>query len=87
MIPSPGVSGTDTIVSAGLGIGGYMAGGPTGAALGAGVPLLRTPARNIALSKMYQNRLLREPESVSTLAYQGSLAGKSLLDYHDEVLK
>lgn len=88
MVPPPGVSGTDMAQSALLGTIGYgAAGGPSGL-MAATAPLLRSPARSYALSKGVQGRLLREPsESISQAAFRGALVGKSLMDYHDEVLK
>lgn len=87
MIPPPESSATNLMVSGLLGGAGAAAtGGVAGVALGA-LPLLRSPMRSGLLSNAYQNRLLREPASYNIAAIRGGLVGKSLLDYHDEVLK
>jgi hypothetical protein len=74
-VPSPGVSGTDAAMSAGLGMGGYGAAGPAGI-LAAGLPLVRGPARAMALSDWYQNRLFRQPVPSEAL---GDTATRSAL--------
>ncbi|HEX2581650.1 MAG TPA: hypothetical protein VHL08_06710 [Dongiaceae bacterium] len=55
-VPTPGVSGTDAAASAILGTLGYGAGGPAGLTAAA-LPLMRPIARNLVLSKGYQNTL------------------------------
>lgn len=87
-VPPPSASGVDAASSAVLATIGYgAAGGPAGLVAGA-LPLLRTPARNLVLSQKYQSSLLREPSSyLKTAAVRGAIVGKSLVDYHDEVLK
>jgi hypothetical protein len=76
-VPSPGVSGTDSGMSALLGIGGGVAAGPAGV-LASGLPLLRGPARNLVLSKAYQKFATSDPAKfqaiVDALAQQGSAA-------------
>jgi hypothetical protein len=74
-VPSPGVSGTDAAMAAGLGMGGYGAAGPAGW-LAAGLPLVRGPARAMALSDWYQNRLFRQPVPSEAL---GDTATRSAL--------
>ena len=88
MIPPPSASGTDAFSTALMGGIGYSAGGPAGAAIGAGLPLMRTPARNYALSKGLQARLLREPyQELGQAAVRGAMVGKTLLDYREEATK
>ena len=85
-VPASGVSGTDAFSSAVMGGLGYgAAGGPVGL-LAAGLPLMRTPARNLVLSKGYQSSLLKEPPrpEFGTGAMRAALVGKSLLDYSPE---
>lgn len=79
-VPPPSVSGTDAASSALLGALGYgAAGGPAGL-IAAGLPLLRTPARHLALSSLLQRRLLAEPYPLTRTATQGGLVGASLMD-------
>jgi len=58
-VPTPGVSALNPYGSLALGAAGGAAVGPAGI-LAAGVPLLRGPARSLALSPMYQ-RLMADP--------------------------
>jgi len=58
-VPTPGVSALNPYGSLALGAAGGAAVGPAGL-LAAGVPLLRGPARSLALSPMYQ-RLMADP--------------------------
>ena len=83
-LPPPSVSGTDAAASAMLGTIGYGAGGPAGL-MAAGLPLLRSPARNLVLSGAYQSRLLKEAAPVSHSLLKGALVGKSLSDYQEAV--
>lgn len=53
-VPTPGVSKSEAIVSALMGLGGYQALGPYGAALAA-LPFASGPARSLVLSKPYQS--------------------------------
>jgi hypothetical protein len=79
-VPSPGVSGTDAAMSAGLGLGGYGAAGPVGIAA-AGLPLVRGPARALALSDWNQNRLLKSavpPEGLGDTAMRSALIAEIL---------
>lgn len=93
MIPPPESSATNMMV-AGAGLttaaaaaaSGNLSGMVAGAAM-AGGPFLRAPMRSALLSNAYQNRLLREPATYDIAAIRGGLVGKSLMDYHDEVLK
>lgn len=93
MIPPPESSATNMMV-AGAGAAtaasslasGNIPGTLAGIAM-AGGPFLRSPMRSGLLSNAYQNRLLREPATYDIAAIRGGLVGKSLLDYHDEVLK
>lgn len=93
MIPPPESSATNMMV-AGAGLttaaaaaaSGNIPGMLAGAAM-AGGPFLRAPMRSGLLSNAYQNRLLREPATYNIAAIRGGLVGKSLMDYHDEVLK
>lgn len=79
-VPSPGVSGTDAAMSAGLGTIGYgAAGGPAGAIAG-GLPLLRSPARAGLLSGMYQKRLLAESPELNQAVLRSILAGRSVAE-------
>jgi len=84
-LPPPSVSGTDAASSAILGGIGYgAAGGPAGL-LAAGLPLLRSPARNLVLSGGYQSRLLREASPLSQSLTKGALIGRSVMDYQEAV--
>ena len=84
-LPPPSVSGTDAASSAILGGIGYgAAGGPAGL-LAAGLPLLRSPARNLVLSGGYQSRLLREAAPLSQSLTKGALIGRSVMDYQEAV--
>ncbi len=81
-VPSPGVSGTDAAMSAMLGVGGGAAAGPAGI-LAAGLPLLRSPARNLVLSPAYQKFATSDPTKfqaiIDALAQQGAgAAGTSV---------
>lgn len=58
-VPPPSVSGTDAITGMLMGSAGSAAFGPIGATLAA-VPLMRKPARELVLSKMFQDHLLKE---------------------------
>lgn len=77
-VPSPSVSGTDAIGSAVLGTVGAGTMGAPGM-LAAGLPLLRQPARSLALSAPVQNRLLREPQPFGTKGLEALLAGRAQL--------
>lgn len=80
MVPAAGVSGTDAAASALLGTVGYgAAGGPAGL-VAAGLPLLRGPARTLALSDMMQRRLLREPPTLYSSLLRGALSGRAVAD-------
>lgn len=82
-VPSPSPSKLKAFESLALGAGGYGVGGPMGAAIGVGVPMLDTPARNLALSSWYQKRLIPEVTPFSTSKVRSAIVGKSLLDYRD----
>lgn len=58
-VPPPSVSGTDAITGMLMGSAGSAAFGPIGATLAA-IPLMRKPARELVLSKMFQDHLLKE---------------------------
>lgn len=78
--PQAGVSGTDSAMSAGLGLGGYGALGPAGVAA-AGLPLLRGPARSLALSDWYQKRLGLPPvppEALGDTAIRSGLIANAI---------
>ncbi len=81
MIPQPGVSGTDAAASALLGTMGYgAAGGPAGL-MAAGLPLLRGPARALALSPHYQRffaQPVQPPPPWSDAAMQSALVGQAI---------
>ena len=78
-VPSPSVSGTDAMASALLGTAGYgAAGGPAGMVAGA-LPLLRSPARSLALSAPVQNRLIREPQPLGTKGLEALLGGRAMI--------
>jgi hypothetical protein len=80
VVPMAGVSGTDAAMSAVLGTAGYgAAGGPAGL-VAAGLPLLRSPARSLALSSPMQNRLIRPPAPLGDVALQSALAGRAALE-------
>lgn len=80
-VPPPSVSGTDAASAALLGTLGYGAAGGPGGLLAAGLPLLRGPARNLALSSFYQRRLLREPPPIGQTLTKSGLIGSTLADY------
>jgi hypothetical protein len=84
-LPPPSVSGTDAASSAILGGIGYAAAGGPAGLLAAGLPLLRSPARNLVLSGVYQSRLLRDAAPLSPSLVKGALVGKSLHDYQEAV--
>jgi hypothetical protein len=65
-VPVSGVSGTDAAASALLGVAGAAGGGPMGLLAG-GLPLLRGPARNLVLSKAYQNFATSDPSKYQAL--------------------
>lgn len=73
-VPPPGVSGTDAASAAFLGTGGFAAAGPIGIAA-AGLPLLRTPARNLVLSQRFQGGLLPAPAQPLPLGPLGRATG------------
>lgn len=79
--PAAGVSGTDAAMSAGLGLGGYGAAGPVGI-LAAGMPLVRGPARTLALSDWYQRRLLggRPPEPMGDTVSRAALLSRAIAE-------
>lgn len=78
MIPASGVSGTEAGMSAVLGTLGYgAAGGPVGL-MAAGLPLLRSPARSLLLSDMYQRRLLAEPPALNQAMLKSIVAGRAV---------
>lgn len=74
-VPSPSISGTDALSSAILGMEGYGMAGRKGI-LAAGLPYLRSPARDVALSRPIQNRLIAEPAPLGDVALQSLLAGR-----------
>ena len=77
-VPSPGTSGTDAAAQALLGtIGAGTMGAP--GALAAGLPLLRAPARNLALRPIMQNRLIREPQPLGTKGLEALLGGRAMV--------
>lgn len=79
-VPPPSVSGTDAASSALLGTMGYgAAGGPVGL-LAAGLPLMRTPARNLVLSKGYQSGLLKAPVPIGQTMTRAGLAASPLIN-------
>lgn len=57
LVPSPGVSALEPITAAGMGMAGGAMGGPTGAVVGGGLPLLRGPARSFLLSDAMQDSM------------------------------
>ena len=76
--PNPNVSGTDAAATAILGtIGAGTMGAP--GALAAGLPLLRAPARNLALRPVMQNRLIREPQPLGTKGLEALLGGRAMV--------
>jgi len=75
-VPSPGISGTDALSSAILGMEGYGMAGRKGI-LAAGLPYLRVPARGAVLSGPIQNRLVAQPKPLGDVALQGLLAGRA----------
>ena len=75
-VPTAGVSGTDAAASALLGAIGFGAGGPAGLTAAA-LPLLRGPARQLALSSPYQRLFAvppAAPESIMNPAIRSALA-------------
>ncbi len=75
-VPASSVSGTDAAAHALLGATGYGAAGPVGL-LAAGLPLLRTPARNLVLSPAYQRMVTngispRNQELINAILQQGA---------------
>lgn len=83
--PAAGVSGTDAAMSAGLGLGGYGAAGPVGM-LAAGLPLVRGPARTLALSDWYQRRLLGgpPPEPMGDTAMRAALLSRAIAERNQQ---
>lgn len=80
VIPASAVSGTDAAASALLGTVGYgAAGGPAGL-VAAGLPLLRSPARSLVLSKGYQSRLLNEPPALNDAMLKSIMGGRAIAD-------
>ena len=77
-VPSPGTSGTDAAATALLGTIGAGTMGAHGA-LAAGLPLLRAPARNLALRPIMQNRLIREPQPLGTKGLEALLGGRAMV--------
>lgn len=68
-VPSPGVSGTDAFASAILGtIGAGHMGAP--GILAGGLPLLRAPARNLALSRFWQGTMAQPNYNQGSLLSQ-----------------
>ena len=78
-VQSPTASGTDAASAALLATLGYGGGGVPGTMAG-GLPLLRTPARNIALSQPMQNRLIREPQPLGTKGLEALLGGRAMME-------
>lgn len=78
-VPSPAASGTDAASAALLATLGYGGAGVPGTMAG-GLPLLRTPARNIALSQPMQNRLIREPQPLGTKGLEALLGGRAMME-------
>ena len=80
-VQPPGVSALEAGTSAAMGIGGVAATGTPAGAILAGAPLVRGPARSLALSKRVQKGLLNEPApppSAATIERRTALAGGSL---------
>jgi hypothetical protein len=73
-VPSPSVSGTDAMAAGLLGTIGYGASGAPGL-IAAGLPLLRSPARNRVLGNTIQNRLVAPPKPFEEVLFQSALAG------------
>ncbi len=65
-VPVAGVSGTDAAASALLSVAGGAGMGPAGILAG-GLPLLRGPARNLALSPAYQKFATADPAEFNAL--------------------
>lgn len=78
-VPSPGTSGTDAAASALLGTIGTGTMGAPGM-LAAGLPLLRSPARSLALSAPMQNRLILDPRSLGQRGLEAGLGGRMMLE-------
>ena len=78
-VPPPGVSGTDAASTAFLGTAGYAAAGGPAGLMAAGLPLLRSPARNLVLSHGYQSRLLPAPNAGQPLGPLGR-ASSAIID-------
>lgn len=81
-IPAAGVSGTDAAASALLGTMGYGAAGPVGLTAAA-LPLLRGPARALALSGPYQRFATTpglQPQTLGDTSIQALLASRAIAD-------
>jgi hypothetical protein len=65
--PAPDINALNPLWMSGLGLGGYAALGPYGAALG-GIPMLKGPARSMLLSKPYQRGMLPSYDPAMTPA-------------------
>lgn len=76
-IPTPGVSKSEALAGAILGVGGTAALGPYGAAAGA-LPLVSGPIRAALLSQPYQ-RLLVQPSYASTGATRAAMLTSMLM--------
>jgi len=74
-IPTPGVSKSEALASAILGLGGYGTMGTYGAALGT-LPLLSGPARSLLLSRLSQSRLAPSYGPALSAAPNPLLAGQ-----------
>ena len=81
MIPSAGVSGTDPAMAAILASSGYGLAGPAGLLAG-GLPLVRGPARKLALSDFYQEHMAQPgvPLSLGDVALKSALAGRTIAE-------
>lgn len=77
-VPTPGVSQVEPLAAGMLASTGAAAGGPIGILAG-GLPLLRTPARNLVLSRPYQNMMLRPDYSPGLLELAAQAAGNDRL--------
>lgn len=59
---TPGVSKIEAVTSIGGGLGGAAMGGPIGGFVGAMLPFVSNPVRDMLLSKWYQSKILRDME-------------------------
>lgn len=78
-IAVPHASGTNALVGA-MGVTGAAASGDLRALAVGGLPLLRGPARNLALSEYMQRRLLGPVSPMDRAYAQSALAGRSILE-------